>query len=91
MATQTNGLPLERWELEQLGLTIRDDYQVPLADEDQEGEQLISGILAALEEAQKNCGGPKQAWTRRNLKRAMVLIGGLNEKVVQEILRQEHL
>ena len=39
-------ITLERWEMERLGLAIRDDYQVPLADEEQ-GEHLIAGILAA--------------------------------------------
>jgi hypothetical protein len=29
------------------------------------------------------------AWKRRNLRRAMVLLGGLDEKTAQEILDQE--
>ena len=49
----------------------------------------MAGILSALTEALKCCEGTQQAWTRRNLRRAMVLIGGLDEKVVQEILEQE--
>ncbi len=57
----------------------------------QEGEKLISGILAALAEALRRCEGPSQRWTRRNLKRAMVLVGGLDEKVAREILEQEEI
>ncbi len=49
----------------------------------------MAGILSALTEALGRCEGQKHAWTRRNLRRAMVLIGGLDEKVVQEILEQE--
>ena len=81
-------ITLGRSELERLGLAIRDDYQVPLSEE-QEGEKLISGILAALAEALRRCEGPWQQWTRRNLRRAMVLIGGLDEKAAQGILDQE--
>jgi hypothetical protein len=73
---------------ERLGLAIRDDYQIPLSDE-QEGGQLVAGSLSALTEALGRCEGQKHAWTRRNLRRAMVLIGGLDEKVVQEIVGQE--
>jgi hypothetical protein len=74
--------------LERLGLAIRDDYQIPLSDEE-DGGQLVAGILSALTEALSRCEGQKHAWTRRNLRRAMVLIGGLDEKVVQEIVEQE--
>ncbi len=78
-------ITLQRTDLERLGLAVRDDYQIPLSDE-QEGGQLVPGILSALTEALGRCGGTQQAWTRRNLRRAIVLIGGLDEKVVQEIL-----
>ncbi len=74
--------------MERLGLAIRDDYQIPLSDEE-DGGQLVAGILSALTEALSRCEGQKHAWTRRNLRRAMVLIGGLDEKVVQEIVEQE--
>ena len=59
-----------------------------MADE-QGGEKLISGILAALAEALRRCEGPSQQWTRRNLRRAMVLIGGLDEKVVRDRAEKE--
>ena len=79
---------LSRTELEQLGLAIRDDYQVPLESEDESG-QVIASILAALSEALRLMEGPKRAWTRRDIRRAMTLIGGLDEKTAQEILDQE--
>ena len=56
-----------------------------MGDEDQQGEQVIEGILAALEEAQRRCDGPAQAWTRRNLRRATVLIGGQQRPADEEI------
>ena len=74
--------------MEQLGLAIRDDYQVPLSEEEQDGH-VITGILSALAEALRKLEGPRDAWARRNLRRAMTLIGGLDEKAAQEILDQE--
>ncbi len=79
---------LSRSELEQLGLAIRDDYQVPLSDEDRDGH-VITGILVTLSDALRTLEGPKHAWTRRNLRRAMTLIDGLDEKAAQEILDQK--
>ncbi len=79
---------LSRAELEQLGLTIRDDYQVPLAG-GHESRGVIENILAALKEALTRCRGPEEIWMARDLKRAVVLIGGLDERMAQEILDQE--
>ncbi len=83
-----NPITLTRSDLEQLGLAIRDDYQVPLSDEDREGH-IITGILSTLAEVVRKLEGPRDAWARRNLRRAMTLIGGLDEKMGQEILDQE--
>ncbi len=79
---------MQCWHLGSRGLAFRDDYQIPLSDK-QQGGQLVAGILSALTEALSRCEGQKHAWTRRNLRRAMVLIGGLDEKVVGAMLRQE--
>ena len=79
---------LTRSELEQLGLAVRDDYQVPLSDDDRDGH-IITGILSTLAEVVRKLEGPRDAWARRNLRRAMTPIGGLDEKMVQEILDQE--
>ena len=81
-------IKLSRSELEQLGLAIRDDYQVPVNDEE-EGGQLIASILTALSEALRLFEGPQKTWTRRDIRRAMTLIGGLEEKTAAEILDQE--
>ncbi len=60
-------ITLGRAELEQLGLAIRDDYRVPLSDEDREGH-VITGILSTLAEAVRKLEGPRDAWARRNLR-----------------------
>ena len=78
-------ITLQRWELDQLGLAIRDDYQILLADQQDEG-QLIAGILSALTESLTRREGSKHAWTRRSLRRAIVLIGGMDEASAREIL-----
>ncbi len=79
---------LSRAELEQLGLMIRDDYQVPLTG-GHESHGVIDSILAALKEALTRCRGPEEVWMARDLKRAMTLIGGLDEATAQSILDQE--
>ncbi len=72
----------------QLGLRLRDDYQVPFTG-DHESRGVIESILAALNGALRRCRGPEEIWMARDLKKAMVLIGGLDEKMAQEILDQE--
>ena len=79
---------LSRAELEQLGLTIKDDYQVPLTG-GHESRGVIDSILAALKEALTRCRGPEEIWMARDLKRAMILIGGLDEATARQILDQE--
>ena len=81
---------LNRAELEQLGLTIQDDYQVPLTG-GHESRGAIDGILAALKEALSRCRGPEETWMALDLKRAMILIGGLDEETARQILDQEGL
>jgi len=76
---------LSRSELEQIGLAIRDDYRIEVNREEDEGP-LIAGILATLAEALKRFEGQSNAWKRRHLRAAMVLIGGLDEKTAQETL-----
>ncbi len=50
---------------------------------------LIGNILATLAEALRRFEGQSNVWKRRNLRSAMVLLGGLDEKTAQEILDQE--
>ena len=81
-------IKLSRSELEQLGLAIRDDYQVPV-DTKSDSNGVIDRIISALQEAIRRCRGPEESWMATDLKRAMTLIGGLDEKAAQEILDQE--
>jgi len=79
---------LNRQELAQLGLAPRDDYKIPLVESKQEND-ITGRILTALQEAISRCRGPEEAWMAQDLKRAMILIGGLDEEVAQRILDQE--
>src|SRR2546422_5589567 len=74
-------ITLTRPELDQLGLDIRDDHKIPLSEAAAGPEPAIDAIVSALNEALKRCRGPEEAWMAMNLKRAIVLIGGLDEKV----------
>ncbi len=79
---------LSRGELMQLGIEVRANQQVPLTGA-HESHGVIESILAALKEALTRCRGPEEIWMARDLKRAMILIGGLDEKTAQEVLDQE--
>ena len=50
---------------------------------------MIGGILNSLTDALARCRGSKDAWMYRNLERAMLLIGGMDEEQVREIFDQE--
>jgi hypothetical protein len=80
---------LNRHELAQLGLGPQDDHRIPLAAEKPVQEDDITArIMAALHEASKRCR-PEEVWMAQDLRRAMILIGGLDEEVAQRILDQE--
>ena len=83
-------ITLGRGELDQLGLQPRDDYQIPHEGTSPK-EDVTGRIMSALHEAIGRCKGPEEAWMAQDLKRAMVLIGGLDEEVAQRILDQEGL
>ncbi|MFQ5878316.1 MAG: hypothetical protein ACE5JH_11650 [Acidobacteriota bacterium] len=80
-------ITLTRSELEQLGLAIREDFQVP-PEGGRQGESMTAGILAALAQALRRLEGPANASARRHLRSAMVLIGSLDEKTALEILER---
>ncbi len=82
-------ITLTRLELEQLGLDIRDYHKIPLPEIATEHEPLIDGVVSALKEAMMRCKGPEETWMAMNLRRAMILVGGLDEKAAQEIIDQE--
>ena len=79
---------LDRSELEKLGLAVRDDYQVSIAPEG-EGGSLTGGILGTLSQALKQLEGSGHVGDRRNIRRAMALVGGLDKKTAQTILDKE--
>jgi len=79
---------LNRSELEKLGLGVRDDYQVPIARAG-EGGSLVGGILGTLSQALKQLEGSGHGGDRRNIRRAMALVGGLDKKTAQTILSKE--
>jgi hypothetical protein len=73
---------LNRPELAQLGLEPRDDYRIRISEE-QQGPDVTGRILSALQEAISRCRGPEEAWMAQDLKRAMILVGGLDEEVAR--------
>jgi hypothetical protein len=83
-------ITLTRAELEQLGVIPRDDYQIPLGAEGESGAS-IDRMVIALAEAMKRCHGTEDAWMAQDLRRAMVVIGGLDEATAQSILDQERV
>jgi len=79
---------LGRLELNHLGLSPKDDYQIPHGA--REGSSTpIDRIVTALAEAIRRCHGTEDAWMAQDLHRAMVLVGGLDEATAQSILDQE--
>ena len=79
---------LSRSALEKLGLAVRDDYQVPIVRAG-EGGSLVGGILGTLSQALKQLEGSGHGGDRRNIRRAMALVGGLDKKTAQTILDKE--
>jgi hypothetical protein len=79
---------LNRSALERLGLAVRDDYQVPLA-RTVEGGSIVGGILGTLSQALRQMEGSGHGGDRRNIRRAMALVGGLDRKMAQTILDRE--
>jgi hypothetical protein len=51
----------------------------------------VDSILTSLYAAVLRCDRPGDVWTRRNLERAIVLIGGMDDEQAAEILREEGL
>lgn len=79
---------LSRGELMQLGIEARPDQQVPLTG-GQGSHGVLDSILAALKEAVTRCRGPEEIWMARDLKKAIILVGGLDEDAARQILDQE--
>ena len=84
-------ITLGRAELEQLGLLFRDDYQLRHGDTDTDADKggVIEAIMDSLTNVLSRCRSSKDAWMYRNLERAMILIGGMDEEQVREMFDQE--
>ncbi len=82
-------ITLTRAELERLGLMFRDGYQLQHMDRDADEEGIIEAILNSLTDALARCRGHKEEWMRRNLQRALALVGELEEEHVRTILDQK--
>ncbi len=85
-------ITLTRPELEQLGLLFKDQHYFKHSAEDEDEEEgIIGAMMNALTDAMARCRGPKDEWMRRNLKRALFVVGGLDERSVAGMLDQEGL
>ena len=83
-------LRLDRQQLAQFGLRFADDHYIEVQQTDQEAAGVIDKMLATLDKAAKlMIGKTEYKWDVENLKRIFMIIGGLDEKVVQEILDEE--
>lgn len=54
-------------------------------------EESTDRILSVLNELIQRCRGPEGSWMAQDLRRAVELIGGLDEEVARRILDQEGL
>lgn len=85
-------LTLTRVELAKFGLRLADDHHIPLNPEGEpEGvlDGLLGSVLRAIALMQKQKGAKKWEWDVQNLRRAFIVLGGLDEKVVEKIVREE--
>ena len=83
-------ITLSKEQLAQFGLQFIDDHHIPLTAQGNP-DGVLDGILASLNRAIEFSGnrGAEGKWDVDNLRRAMILLGGLDEDVVERILREE--
>ena len=82
-------LRLSLEKLAHLGLRLVDDHYIEVQP-DQEATGIVDNMLATLDRAAKLIiSKTEYKWDVENLKRIFTIIGGLDEKVVQEILDEE--
>ncbi len=82
-------LRLDLDQLAHLALRLVDDHYIEV-QEGQEATSIVDQMLATLDLAAKlMIGKTEYKWDVENLKRIFLIIGGLDEKVVQEILDEE--
>ena len=85
---------LDREALAKFGLQFEQDHYIPLK-RGGEQESILDSILASVKTAANLMIGQKQSaqweWDVKNLHRAVVIPGGLDENAVERILREEEL
>ncbi len=80
---------LDRERLAPFGLRFADDHYIEVQPS-QEATGIVDKMLATLDRAAKlMIGQAEHKWDVENLQRIFMIIGGLDEKVVQEILDGE--
>ncbi len=85
-------LRLDREKLAGFGLRFQDDHYIDVRPS-QEPEGVVDKMLASLDRAAELMirlePKSKWKWDIENLKRIYIILGGLDEKVVQQILDEE--
>ncbi len=85
-------LRLDRQQLARFHLRFEDDHYIDVRP-DQEPEGVVDKMLASLDRAAELMirlePKSKWKWDIENLKRIYIILGGLDEKVVQQILDEE--
>ena len=81
-------LRLNRQQLAHFGLRFEDDHYIDVRP-GQEAEGVVDKMLASLDRAIGIMRAKEHQWDVENLKRIYTILGGLDEKVVQEILDEE--
>jgi hypothetical protein len=87
-------LHLDRKQLAKFGLQFKNNHHIPLKNgTEPEGvlDSMIATVLRATKLMSLQRNKKEWEWDIKNLRRALVILGGLDEKVVEAILREEGL
>jgi len=85
---QPRSLRLNREELARFGLQFKHDHYIEIVTSE-EPTGIVDKMLASLDRAIGIMRAKGHQWEVENLKRVWTILGGLDEKVVQEILDEE--
>ncbi len=81
-------LRLDRDALAHFGLRFADDHYIEVGTS-LEPTGIVDKMLASLDRAIGIMRAKEHQWDVENLKRAWTILGGLDEKIVQDILDEE--
>jgi len=81
-------LGLNREVLARFGLQFEHDHYIEIVTSE-EPTGIVDKMLASLDRAIGIMRAKEHQWEVENLKRIYIILGGLDEKVVQEILDEE--